>query len=40
MKMRRRFDRTCERFYAKRSATAKKPAAVKEKVAAQLVEAL
>ncbi|MGZ3442115.1 MAG: DUF349 domain-containing protein, partial [Polyangia bacterium] len=37
--MRRRFDRTCERFYAKRAATAKKPAAVKEKVAAQLVEA-
>jgi hypothetical protein len=37
--MRRRFDRTCERFYAKRAATAKKPAAVKEKIAAQLVEA-
>ena len=35
--MRRRFDRTCERFYAKRAATAKKPTAVKEKVAAQLV---
>lgn len=34
--MRRRFDRTCERFYAKRAATAKKPTAVKEKVAAQL----
>ncbi|MGZ3440240.1 MAG: DUF349 domain-containing protein [Polyangia bacterium] len=37
--MRRRFDRTCERFYAKRAATAKKPAAVKEKIAAQLVTA-
>jgi hypothetical protein len=37
--MRRRFDRTCERFYAKRAATAKKPAAVKEKIAAQLVDA-
>src|SRR5262249_21391895 len=37
--MRRRFDRACERFYAKRAATAKKPTAVKEKVAAQLVEA-
>ena len=36
--MRRRFDRTCERFYAKRAATAKKPAAVKEKIAAQLAE--
>ena len=36
--MRRRFDRTCERFYGKRAATAKKPTAVKEKVAAQLVE--
>ncbi|HEY2749286.1 MAG TPA: DUF349 domain-containing protein [Polyangia bacterium] len=36
--MRRRFDRTCERFYAKRSATAKKPTAVKEKIAAQLAE--
>jgi len=35
--MRRRFDRACERFYAKRAATAKKPTAVKEKVAAQLV---
>jgi hypothetical protein len=35
--MRRRFDRTCERFYAKRAATAKKPAAVKEKVARELV---
>lgn len=34
--MRRRFDRACERFYAKRAATAKKPAAVREKVAAQL----
>jgi uncharacterized protein DUF349 len=34
--MRRRFDRACERFYAKRAATAKKPTAVKEKVAAQL----
>jgi hypothetical protein len=37
--MRRRFDRACERFYAKRAATAKKPTAVKEKVAAQLVAA-
>ncbi|MCU1281895.1 MAG: putative CheA signal transduction histidine kinase [bacterium] len=37
--IRRRFDRTCERFYAKRAATAKKPAAVKEKIAAQLVSA-
>ena len=37
--MRRRFDRACERFYAKRAATAKKPAAVKEKIAAQLVDA-
>ncbi|MGZ3407485.1 MAG: DUF349 domain-containing protein, partial [Polyangia bacterium] len=37
--MRRRFDRACERFYAKRAATAKKPAAVKEKIAAQLVTA-
>ncbi len=36
--MRRRFDRTCERFYAKRAATAKKPTAVKEKIAAQLAE--
>ncbi|HEX8952858.1 MAG TPA: DUF349 domain-containing protein, partial [Polyangia bacterium] len=35
--LRRRFDRACERFYAKRAATAKKPAAVKEKIASQLV---
>ncbi|MDB4965086.1 MAG: putative CheA signal transduction histidine kinase [Myxococcales bacterium] len=34
--MRRRFDRACERFYAKRAATVKKPAAVREKVIAQL----
>ena len=36
--MRRRFDRACERFYGKRAATAKKPTAVKEKIAAQLAE--
>jgi uncharacterized protein DUF349 len=36
--MRRRFDRACERFYAKRTATAKKPSAVVQKVAAQLAE--